>query len=175
MDGKTDMLTLNDALKVRLLRLAMEPDRAGPPGDDAEQRGDLICDVLRCPLPGVDPPQNAASATAGGSRSAFRAIAGPPVRELLLDPKADIEVLRSVKECAKSLGSDCASKVQRDVFMAIYFAAIAAARLYHSQGITEHSETDLARFLGQFARAPWMPAELAELLARAARCRSDHL
>ena len=91
------------------------------------------------------------------------------MRELLLDPKTEVAVLRRIKEYAKTMGQKAATEIEKDVFLAIYFAAIAAAELLHSQRISEHPDTDLARFLEFFARASWMPTELAGLLSKAAQ------
>lgn len=162
MDGRSDNLELNDGQKTRLLSLGLEPDRPATMPDGDEQRGDLLCDILRRPLP---PPL----AEHGPPSPALRAIAGPPLRELLLDSKTDVAELRGVKEYAKTMGQKASTEVEKDVYLAVYFAAIAAARLFHSDRITEHSDTDLARFLEFFARQPWMPTILVGLFTEAAQ------
>ncbi len=171
-----DHLNLSDRQKTRLLSLGLEPDRPAPSPDGNEQRGDLLCDLLRCPLPadtsGHDAPSLAASKPYGG----FRTVAGPSLGELLQDPATDVETLQRVKEYAKTLGRDAGDDVQKDVFLAVYFAAIAAAVVFHARKITAHADPDLPRFLESFAKAAWIPADLADLLARAAQgCRTSTL
>jgi len=173
MDEKTDSLELNEQQKIRLLNLGLESDRPSASPDADEQKGDLLCDLLRCPLPTRLSEQGASSVV--GEKWSFvgGAVIGPRLGELLLDPTTDLAVLRRVKEYAKSLGKDAGSEVQKDVFLAIYFAAIAAAVTSHEQRITEHTDEDLARFLESFALAAWMPKTLRSCFTEAARwCRA---
>ncbi|HNS18869.1 MAG TPA: hypothetical protein PKH24_00140 [Sedimentisphaerales bacterium] len=158
-------MELNDGQKTRLLSLGLEPDRPGAMPDGDEQRGDLLCDILRRPLPtdGRGEP----AATVAQSHPVFRLVAGPPLRELLLNPKTDIAVLRKIKEYAKTMGQNAGTETEKDAFLAVYLAAIAAAGLLHSDRITEHSDTDLVRFLDFFARVSWMPRDMADLISRA--------
>jgi hypothetical protein len=164
-------LRLSDGQKSRLLGLALDADRPLPPPDENEQRGDLLWDLLRCPLPAHEPPPDAGIPAASSSHSGLRSVFGPPIRELLLDPKTDVAALQRIKEYAKTLGRNAGSEVEKDAFMAIYFAAIAAAMAFHNERITEHSDQDLAQFLISYERVAWMPANLRELLTKAGeRC-----
>jgi len=95
-------------------------------------------------------------------------VAGPPLGELLLDRTADVVVLKCIKEYAKALGKNAKSGIERDVFLAVYFAAIAAARAYHGEHITEHTDANIARFLVHYTSAEWIPSSLRELFRRAA-------
>ncbi len=171
MTEESEHLRLDDGQKSRLLGSALDANRPVPPPDENEQRGDLLCDLLRRPLPvheaACNPSVSAANSPHGGLRSVF----GPPIRELLLDPTTNVAVLKKVKEYAKSRGRDAGSDVEKDVFLALYFAAIAAAAAFHRERITEHSDLDVARFLESFAQAAWMPADLARLLRRAKESR----
>lgn len=170
MSKKTDNLKLTDQQKTRLLHIALSPGVADAPANEDEMRGDLLCDILRQPLP-AELPERAASFPDRAAKpcSTFLAMAGRTLRELLLDPKTDVFVLHRIKEYAKMLGTKAESEVEKDVFLAVYFAAIAAAGLFHSRQITEHSATNLDRFLASFARLPWIPSDLAGLFADAAR------
>jgi hypothetical protein len=92
---------------------------------------------------------------------------------LLRDSKTDVAVLQRVKEYAKTLGRNAGSDIEEDVYLAVYFAAIAAALVFRDERITEHSDRDLTHFLNSFAQAAWMPTDLADLLGKAARrCRT---
>jgi len=156
-------LHLNDGQKSRLLGFALDADKVVRPLDENEQRGDLLCDLLRCPLPvrevACDPSVPAASSSHAGLRSVF----GPCIRELLLDPKTDVATLQRIKDYAKTLGRDAGSEVEKDVFLAVYFAAIAAAMVFHDKRITEHRDQDLTQFLDSVAHAAWMPSDLKGL------------
>jgi hypothetical protein len=166
VDEPADNLKLNDRQKTRLLGLGLEPEQpiTIPNGD--EQRGDLLCDILRHPLPPNDQVQAKAIER---SWVWSRLIAGPPLWELLLDPGTEVAVLRRIKEYAKEMGQKAKSEVERDALLAVYFAAIAAARLSHSQQITEHSDHDIREFLRVFATSSWVPQRFCDLFARASR------
>jgi hypothetical protein len=170
MAEDTDSLNLTDGQKTRLLQIALSPGEADAPANEDELRGDLLCDILREPLP-AELPERAASFADRAAKpcSTFLAIAGPTLRELLLDSKTDVFMLRRIKEYAKTLGTEAESEVEKDVYLAVYFAAIAAASLFHSQQITEHSDTNVDRFLASFARLSWIPSDLAGLFGDAAR------
>jgi hypothetical protein len=169
MDEETNSLELNEQQKIRLLNLGLESDRPAASPDADEQKGDLLCDLLRCPFLVQLSEQDASSAVGEKLSPAGGAIMGPRLSELLLDPTTDLAVLRRVKEYAKSLGKDAGSDVQKDAFLTLYFAAIAAAVVLHEGRITEHSDQDLRYFFGFFAQVTWMPITLAGLFVRAAQ------
>jgi hypothetical protein len=167
-----DNLALNDGQKTRLLSLALERDNPAAAPNEDEQKGDLLRDILRCALP----PETPAPSTAVGlcpSYGGLRTVAGPPIEELLRDRATDLAVLKRIKEYAKALGKNAKSGIERDVFLAVYFAAIAAALAYHGQHITGHLDSDAARFFAYYASAEWMPCNVRELLQRAAQYGSE--
>ena len=164
-----DSWALNDRQKTRLLSLALERDGPVAAPNEDEQKGDLLRDILRCALPLETPVPSAAGATCP-SYSVPRTAAEPSLGELLRDRATDLVALRRIKEYAKALGKNAKSGVERDVFLAVYFAAIAAALAYHEEHITGHLKSDMARFFAYYASADWMPNSLRELLQRAAHC-----
>ena len=163
-------LDLNDQQKTRLLSLALDADGQDAPASSDDERGDLLCDILRCPLPAQGMKSSACPPPRRRLHSTLSLVHGPPIRALLASPETDVTVLRRIKECAKTLGSRTESDVEEDVFLAIYFAAIAAARVFHGERITDHTDEDLARFLADFAGAEWMTTNLADLFDKAAAC-----
>ena len=168
MAEESEHLHLDDGQKSRLLGFALAADKPPATSDANERRGDLFCDLLRCSLPAHEVPDNSDVPTTNGSRGGLGSIFGPSIRELLLDRQTDVATLQRVKEYTKMLGRDAGSDIEKDVFLAIYFAAIAGAMVFHGERITGHSDQDLRRFFGSFASAPWMPTELAGLFSRAA-------
>lgn len=164
---KTDNLELNDEQKTRLLSLALEPGPSSTPPDEDEEKGDLLCDILRCPLPVAEHPHDTAKSVPIG----FRSGSGPSLGELLRDAKTDTSVLTRIKEYAKALGRDARSDMDKDVFLAVYFAAIAGALVFHNEHITEHPRHDLTQFFKHFAQASWMRTDLRDLFVKAAEHR----
>jgi hypothetical protein len=162
----TDSLDLTDGQKTRLLHLALGPLDSGAPRSEDEERGDLLHDILRCSLPLREEPRAGATA----SYRDLRSVVGPPIGELLQDPKTSVAVLGEIKRYAKARGSQAASAREKDVFLALYFAAIAGALAYHATRITEHSDRDLKEFFCSFAEAAWVPGHLRKLFAKAPEC-----
>lgn len=167
MTEESEHRHLDDGQKSRLLGFALDADRPVPPPDENEQRGDLLYDLLRCPLPVGGVPCDAGVPATSSSHGGLRSVFGPSIRELLQDPKTDVATLQRVKEYAKTLGRNAGSDIEKDVFLAVYSAAIAAASAYHGEHITEHADTDLAQFFGYYASAEWIPGSLRELFRRA--------
>lgn len=165
-----DNWALNDGQKTRLLSLALERDNPAAAPNENEQRGDLLRDILRCALP-LETPAPSTAVGLGPSCGGLRTVAGPPIEELLRDRATDLVALQRIKEYAKALGKSAKSGIERDVFAAVYFAAIAAARVFHNERVTEHTDERLVRFFHAFAQAAWIPADLASLLAQAAQHR----
>ncbi len=162
-----DNWALNDEQKTRLLNLALERNAPAAAANEDEQRADLLRDILRCALPRETPAPGAAV----GSRpcsGGLCPVAGPPLGELLQDRGTDLVVLRRIKEYARALGENTKSGIERDVFLAVYFAAIAAALVSHQERITEHPYEDLTQFFRRYAQAAWMPSGLKGLWAQAA-------
>jgi hypothetical protein len=169
MAKDTDSLDLTDRQKTRLLHLALGPSDAAKPRNEDEEKGDLLHDILRCSLPLRDGPHEGSRADATASSQGLRSVVGPPIGELLQDPKTSVAVLKEIKRYAKARGTQAASEREKDVFLAIYFAAIAGALVYHGEHISEHKGTDLARFFGYCVSAEWTPGGLRELFERAMR------
>jgi len=164
---KTDNLKLSDEQKTRLLNFALEPGPSSTPPDADEEKGDLLCDILRYPLPQAEhQPGTATNVTQG-----FRSVFGASLGELLCDPKTDIAVLRRIKEYAKALGRNAKTDMDKDVFLAVYFAAIAGALVFHNEHITEHPRHNLTQFFKHFAQAPWMRTDLRDLFVKATEHR----
>jgi hypothetical protein len=162
-----DNLALNDGQKTRLLSLALERDNPAAAPNEDEQKGDLLRDILRCALPLETPAPNTAvglGPTCGG----LRTVAAPPLGELLRERTTELVVLQRIKEYAKALGKNAKSGIERDVFLAVYFAAIAAARVSRQECITAHTDEDLTQSLRFYAKVAWMPSNLKDLLVKAA-------
>ena len=160
----TDSLDLTDQQKTRLLMLALGPPAHSEPASEDEQRGDLLHDILRCSLPLAAKQKQGRDIATSGACQHLRSVVGPPIGELLQDPKTSVDLLTGIKQYAKAQGNRAASEQEKDVFLAVYFAAIAAALAHYGQHITEHADKDLPRFFASFGSVEWVPASLRELL-----------
>ena len=92
---------------------------------------------------------------------------GRGLGEVLLDGKASLDSLRRIKDYGKKVGSRRGSEEQHAVAVAIYYAAIAGALLFHGRRITSYSYEALAEWFAMLADKQWMTAELAAHFAKA--------
>jgi hypothetical protein len=163
MEKDTDSLNLTDRQKTRLLDLALGPPNSAEPRNEDEERGDLLHDMLRCSLPlRTGSPEGRTTSSRG-----LCPVVGPSIGELLQDPKTGTAVLKEVKQYAKARGNQATSEREKDVFLAIYFAAIAGAWVYRRECITQHADEDMARFLVHYASVEWIPSSLRDLFQSA--------
>ena len=155
---------LTSQQRTRLLKLGLLCDASEAYTDSEEEKADLLYDTLVGTLP-VDGTTVASLPPALRSLSGrLHSVAGEPLVELLQNPSTDIPVLEKIKkhakDCAEQSGTSSKSGAEKDVFLAIYFAAIASALLFHNKKITQHSYKNLRRFFSFYADKNWVLDEL---------------
>jgi hypothetical protein len=95
--------------------------------------------------------------------------AGEPIRNLLINPGTDIELIKKIKEYGKNLSQDAKTDVALDTANAIYYAAIAHALIYQDLKITKFSYKELEKALSFFTQTDWVSTELLNLFNIAAQ------
>jgi hypothetical protein len=102
-------------------------------------------------------------------------LSGRPLGELVLSPTTDIAVIQAIKDHGKQLVSRPGCRAsEQETALAIYFATIARALVFHSQKITSHSYESPERSFGTLMGKPWISPQLAELFAKAQRvCKNS--
>jgi len=86
---------------------------------------------------------------------------------LVQNPQTDISAIQRIKNFAKESGAAATSKVEGDVLLVLYYAAIASALLLHGMKITKHSWADLAQFFRSLAKKEWVLPELKAFFLKA--------
>jgi len=94
---------------------------------------------------------------------------GKTLGEVLLSPESNLDLIRAIKECSKTLSVTLDSQTETALARTVYFAAIAAALVHHDMKITQNSYETLAESLAMLIEKPWMAPELVELFAQARR------
>jgi hypothetical protein len=92
---------------------------------------------------------------------------GSPVRtfaDLLQHSHPPPELLEGVKQFAKAHSSHPGSLLPREISMALYYVAIAAALLRHGQRISSLDNTTLKEGLQRVAAFPWLDENCRKLL-----------
>ena len=95
--------------------------------------------------------------------------AGESIRNLLINPGTDIELINKIKEHGKSLSQSTKADVEHDIANAIYYAAIAHALIYQNAKITKFSYKELERALAVFTQTDWVSKDLLDLFSKAVK------
>ena len=155
----------------RLLGIAFggEPEEAG---DKDEEKAAVLGACLSAIVPPGDgafdlwPPASSRLAAAG---------AGPSLRELLTAPHSSLDRIRAIRRAAKRDASRDDSQVRHAVAIAIYYAAIAHALVFHDVKITTYSYEALEASLDKLITKPWIAPELVQLYRGARKiCGKRH-
>lgn len=172
MDNESQDFSLTQEQKSRLLSLGLNSGSHEMDKDEAEQKTDILYEILYSSLP-VDPSVvNSLPPVVKGLSSKLRSLAGHTIGELLQNPKTDISTLRKIKNYAKDSGTSSNSEVENDVFLVVYYAAIASAVVFNHKKITQHSYKDLEQYFSSFTQKDWVLDEIKGLFHGAQKhCR----
>jgi hypothetical protein len=153
--------------KSRLLSLGLDSEPREPAADPEEHKADVLCDILTRRLPADPLVVDSLPAVLKNLAPRLHSLAGEPIGDLLQSPTTDIHTIRKIKQHAKQLGTSADSEAESDIFLVIYYAAIAAALISHDERITQHTYEDLEQFFSSFMKKNWVPEELKGLFTRA--------
>lgn len=130
---------------------------------------DLLRDRLAGPLPLDKAVVDSLPVILGRLCRELLPLAGKPLGEVLLDPDTELSVLETVKDYGKGLPLGRKKGPEHAIAIAIYYAAIASALLYHDRKITEHSYENLEKSFAMLIDRRWLPPELSRHLAKAGK------
>ena len=172
MEDKSQDIELSQNQKSRLLSLGLGSKPRDLRIDAGEQKMDMLYDVLTSTLPAEPAVVDSLPDVIRDISSGLRSLAGRPIGDLLQDQTTDITTTIKIKQYAKDSGVSTGSESKREVFLVVYYAAIASALVYKHEKITLHSCKDLEQFFLSFVKKPWVLGEIRDLLDRAqTRCR----
>jgi len=158
---------LNVEQSTNLLRLCLNAEQQRPDESQEENRASILLDALGSKLP-VNPALfESLPPILRALSEELKSVSGLPLGDLLQDSKTKIAVIRRTKDFAKELGNSAKDEVERDVALALYFAAIAAALVFHRVRISQHSYEQLARSFKALAQHDWITPGLAALYEKA--------
>lgn len=167
MMRKDTTLGLSPEKLVRLLGITLHSEDGGMTEDSAEHISELLQAHLAGTLPFDTAVTDELPAIIGRLRSELLAHAGGTLGDALTSSDSDLDTLKKIRQYAKRMASRKKHNVKHTVAIAIYFSAIANAFVFHHAKITTHSYKSLSASFDDLAQRPWMPVELAGLLADA--------
>lgn len=110
----------------------------------------------------------------GRLREELLPLGGKPLGEVLLDPETGLDTLGAIKDFGKKLAVSQEAEDEHAVSIAIYFAAIASALLFHDQRITRYTYPGLKEAFDTLTEERWMTPRLARHFSKASRaCRKE--
>lgn len=167
MEDSSKRLKLNIEQSTRLLKLGLDSSHIEVDHMAERNRADLLLDVLASKLP-TNPALVETLPTVLQSLSEeLQSVSGRPLGDLLLSPVTKIALIRRIKDFAKELGASAKDKVEREVALAVYFAAIANALVYHNVKISQYSHKELEQSFETLSRHDWIPPNLSKLFKKA--------
>jgi hypothetical protein len=141
-------------------------------GDDIERtddqiRSELLHDLLADKMPIDQALTQIMPEILAQMCEEIKPFAGNSFSQLILNPDADLLVLKRIKDFTKDWRKKAVSDFERDVIAVIYYAAIASALVYHGQRITSFSRDALNKTFSSLIGKNWLTGDLKALFKRA--------
>jgi hypothetical protein len=163
----TRELQLNDEQTTRLLKLGLNDSEVAACQDQENRREELLSDMLGSKLPVDKILIKELPVLIQSLSDELDAISGFALRDCLSNLDAKPAVLRRVKDYAKESGSLSKDQTQGEVAKVVYFAAVAAALVFHEVKISGHSYQDLLNSFQLCSQQDWIPQDLTDLFVKA--------
>jgi len=101
--------------------------------------------------------------------------AGETLAQLFAAERADIYLIRTIKEEFKRRAAAEPDPVRRDALVVVYYAAIAQALVGHGLRLTRRSHGEMHQSLSLLLEKTWIDAALKELFQKACRLCQEFL
>ena len=161
-----------DPEKLRDLLRICTAKQEQQPADSGRIKAELLQDMLAETLP-VDAFTGQLSEQLTNICQAFGISSQQSVRDLLSDPKTDVNLIIVIKDYFKKKPISHKSKDEHDVINTIYYSAIAYALVIHHMKITKYSYKQLHQAFKIYKNVKWAPRFISDLFANACQyCRN---
>ena len=152
----------------QLLGVAVDGDGVREVGLDKSK-----ATLLRARLEGTLPLDPAVvddlPAILGRLRDQLLPLGGKPLGDVLLDRETGLDTLGAIKDFGKKLAACKECEDEHAVSIAIYFAAIASALLFHDKRTTRYTYPGLKEAFDTLREKRWMAPALARHFSKASR------
>ncbi|MFC1764637.1 hypothetical protein ACFL6U_21535 [Planctomycetota bacterium] len=167
MKSTKKKLRLNKKQTTRLLELGLQSDSELPQSNADTLKEQLLVDALRSKLPIDQALEEALPAMIQSLARELESLSGSSLGELLTSPETSTEILVKIKDHAKERGNTAQKETEREIALAVYYAAIAAALVHHNTKISEHTDQNLKNAFNKLEQHAWMPTNLRTLFQEA--------
>jgi hypothetical protein len=156
-----------DPEKLRdLLRICTGKKEEQQPTDSDRKKAELLQDMLAETLP-VDAFTGQLSKHLTTLCQTFGISSQQSVRDLLSNPKTDVNLIIVIKDYFKKKPISNKSKDEHDVINTIYYAAITYALVIHNMKITKYSYKELHKAFKIYKNVKWIPRFISDLFTNA--------
>lgn len=170
MEESSKKLDLSIERSTALLKLCLDAHQQKSDDMEERNRAGVLLDLLGSKLPVNPALLDSLPPVLRALSEELKSVSGLPLGDLLQDPQTRIAVIRRIKDFAKELGNSAEDKIERDVALAVYFAAIARALVFNDARISQYSYEQLAQSFETLGRHDWITPSLAALYRRAHKC-----
>jgi len=167
MNNESNNFDLTESQKSRLFGLGLESSPCDGSTDTNDQKRDLLYDILSSRLPVEPSVVDSLPRVVKDLCPSLNSVAGDTIGDLLGNPQTEISTIKRIKWYAKESGTSTESETQTDVYLVVYYAAIASALLFHGKKITQHPYEDLQEFFLSFSQEAWVLEEIKDLFRKA--------
>jgi adenylate kinase len=155
-----------------LFKLALEANQNEKTQDKEKNRAELLLDTLASKLPINPALLESLPAVLRSLSEELQSVSGLSLGKLLQNSKTKTVLFRRIKDFGKDLGTSANDEIERDVALAIYYAAIAGALVFHNVKISEHTYKQLEKSFETLSKHVWIPPNLTGLYKKACNsCR----
>jgi hypothetical protein len=170
MEKSSENLELNIEQSTSLLRICLGEEDPNADRTEEKDRANVLHDLLGSKLPVNPALLESLPPVLRALSEELKSVSGLPLGDLLQDSKTKIAIIRRIKDFAKELGNSTKDKIERDVALALYFAAIAAALVFHDARISQYNYKQLEQSFEKLGRHDWITPGLAALYEGAQKC-----
>ncbi|MFC1766594.1 hypothetical protein ACFL6U_31515 [Planctomycetota bacterium] len=151
----------------QILHLCAPSDNAEMALDPDRQRSECLEDLLAEPLREIGPTHPALSEHLDSICELSGLDKTTTLREYLLQPTTDITILQQIRKRGKAKIRTSESPIDQELGGVLYYAAIASARVFHNEMISNLTPSELQAAFQALIDTPWMPTDLTNLFEKA--------
>ena len=174
MAPENKKFNLNKDQKSSLFELGKTAQHGPEYMDNQDRKADLLYDILVSPLPADAPAADSLPPLLKRMYQGLHSLAGDSLEDLLQKSDTEPAVINKIKDYAKQVGKSETGD-DHDIAVAVYYAAIAHALVYHNQLLTQFSYGQLADAFHSLIKKDWICDILLPLFEKAEAICKDRI